>query len=134
MGVKDALSACDYLQWAYYHDIDLTFTYVQSDLDSCNALTVSYFNYALDVDQGLGYLAANQYLRKLLDSLKTLTGHLTFNQTFFFQHFRQLESAAEGPAVGADQGPVFYFYMTEQLYMRQLLSGLVGKANRAQYP
>ncbi len=27
MGVKDALNACDYLSWAYYHDIELTFDF-----------------------------------------------------------------------------------------------------------
>lgn len=27
-GVMDAVNACDYLSWAYYHDIDLTFQYV----------------------------------------------------------------------------------------------------------
>jgi len=32
------------------------------------------------------------------------------------------------------QGPKFYFFVTDQVYMRLLLSGLMGKANRAQYP
>jgi len=28
MEVKDGLNACEYLNWAYYHDIDLTFNYL----------------------------------------------------------------------------------------------------------
>lgn len=59
MEVMDAMNACQYLDWAYYHDIDLTFAYLQSDIDSCNSLSVSYYNYVLDVDEGLGYLASN---------------------------------------------------------------------------
>jgi hypothetical protein len=138
MEIKDAFNACDYLSWAYYHDIDLTFTFVQSDIDSCNSLANSYYNSVLDVDEGLGYLGANQYLRKLLDQLKTITGHINFRDTFFYKNFR--ERAMEPTSLdaslgaGADQQPVFYFYMTEQVYMRQLLSGVIGKTNRAQYP
>ncbi len=87
MEVMDALNACDYLTWAYYHDIDLTFSYLQSDIDTCDSLSNSYYNYVLDVDQGLGYLGANQFLKKILDQLKTLTGALQFHQTFFYQNF-----------------------------------------------
>lgn len=92
MEVKDALNACDYLSWAYYHDIDLTFTYLQSDIDNCNTLTNSYYNYVLDVDESLGYLGANQYLRKLLDSLKTITGNIHFRESFFFKNYRERQS------------------------------------------
>ena len=101
-------------------------------------LTNSYYNYILDVDEGLGYLAANQYLRKLLDSLRSLTGHLSFKETFFYQNFRDRKhehhSLDEALGSAADGQPVFFFYVTEQVYMRLILSGLVGKANRAQYP
>lgn len=141
MEVKDALNACDYLSWAYYHDIQLTFDYVPADIDSCNALTNSYFNYVLDVDESLNYLAANQYLKKLLDSLSTFTGHLQFEETFFFKNFMSHTLKEDRPyleegrfSLGADAGPRFYFYVTEQVYMRLLLSGMMGKANRQQYP
>jgi hypothetical protein len=139
MGVMDGLNACEYLQWAYYHDIELTFSYVQSDIDSCNALTTSYYNYYLDVDESLGYLAANQYLKKLLDSLNTVTGHLLFHETPFFKTYLRTKheslSLEEAVSLGlGDSSPRFYFYVTEQVYMRMLLSGLMGKENRAQYP
>jgi hypothetical protein len=84
MELKDAMNACDYLSWSYYQDIDLTFSYLQTDLDSCNNLANSYYNYVLDVDESLGYLGANQYLHKLLDQLKTITGHINFRESFFF--------------------------------------------------
>lgn len=67
MDVKTALNACDYLSWAYYHDIDLQFNVLKSDVNSCDAFTNSYYNLWLDVDEGLGYLAANQFLKKTLD-------------------------------------------------------------------
>jgi hypothetical protein len=59
MEIRDALNACDYLSWAYYHDIQLTFDFTVADIGSCNDLTNSYFNYVLDVDESLNYLAAN---------------------------------------------------------------------------
>ena len=43
-----------------------------------------------------------------------------------------LESSLGSAA--ADDQPRFYFYATEQVYMRMLISALMGKANRAQYP
>jgi hypothetical protein len=139
MEIPDALNACDYLSWAYYHDIDLTFTYAQSDIDSCNSLTNSYFNFVLDLDESLGYLAANQYLRKVLDSLMTSTGHKVFSETFLYSTIMSAKS--EHPheeshllSSSDSQGPKFYFFVTDQVYMRLLLSGLMGKANRAQYP
>jgi hypothetical protein len=139
MGVMDGLNACEYLLWAYYHDVELTFSYVQSDIDSCNALTISYYNYYLDVDESLGYLAANQYLKKLLDSLNTVTGHVLFHETPFFKTYLRTKheslSLEEAVSLGlGDSSPRFYFYVTEQVYMRMLLSGLMGKDNRAQYP
>jgi hypothetical protein len=87
MEIKDGLNACDYLSWAYYHDIALTFDFTVADINSCNDLSNSYFNFVLDVDESLNYLAANQYLKKLLDSLSTYTGHLEFKETFFFENF-----------------------------------------------
>jgi len=139
MGVMDGLNACEYLTWAYYHDIELTFTYAQTDIDSCNALTNSYYNYYLDVDESLGYLAANQYLKKVLDSLNTVTGHTLFHETPFFKTYLRTKhetlSLEEAVSLGlGDSSPRFYFYVTEQVYMRLLLSGLMGKENRAQYP
>ena len=59
MEIRDALNACDYLSWAYYHDVDLTFEYSLADINTCDDLTNSYYNYVLDVDESLGYLAAN---------------------------------------------------------------------------
>lgn len=59
MGVNDALNACEYLNWADYHDIDLSINYLQSDLTQCNSLTVAYYNFVLDLDESLNYLAAN---------------------------------------------------------------------------
>ena len=116
MEIMDGLNACEYLTWADYHDIDLTFTYLQSDIDSCNALAISYYNFVLDVDESLNYLAANQFLRKLLDQLKTLTGNLNFKETFFFQNYRQRNDEAHTLdatlGAAADQ-PRFYFYVTE---------------------
>ena len=117
MGVVDAMNACEYLTWSYYHDIDLQFTYTQTDIDSCNALSVSYYNYVLDVDQSLGYLGANQYLRKVLDQLKSITGHLAFKETFFYQNFMKSQEEphllSEGLGSTLDNEPRFYFYMTE---------------------
>lgn len=138
-GVMEGISACEYLTWAYYHDIDLTFVYAQSDIDSCNALTNSYYDYYLDVDESLGYLAANQYLKKLLDSLNTVTGHVLFHETPFFKTYLRTkhESLSLEAAINlglGDSSPRFYFYVTEQVYMRMLLSGLMGKDNRAQFP
>jgi hypothetical protein len=127
MGIMDALSACDYLSWAYYEDIDLQFNYMQADINSCDALTNSYYNYYLDVDESLGYLAANQFLKKLLDQLRTLTGHLSFKETFFYKHFLQRTRDEEHLGSALDDQPRFYFYTTEQVYMRLLLSGLIGK-------
>lgn len=87
MEVRDALNACEYISWAYYHQIDLTFTYSLDDINKCNDLTNSYYNYVLDVDESLGYLAANQFLKKLSDSLSSMTGGLHYHQTFFFKNF-----------------------------------------------
>ncbi len=89
----------------------------------------------LDVDESLNYLAANQYLKKLLDSISTFTGHLQFHETFFFKNFmshtlKEDRFGEERFALGADAGPRFYFYVTEQVYMRLLLSGIMGKENR----
>ena len=141
MEIRDALNACDYLSWAYYHDIGLTFDFSVVDVNSCNDLTNSYYNYVLDVDESLNYLAANQFLKKLSDSLSTLSGHMQFHETFFFNKFL-LQSRREDhlsleevrAQLTADNGPRFFFYMTEQVYMRLLLSGIMGKQNRAQYP
>ena len=95
----------------------------------------------LDVDESLNYLAANQFLKKLSDSLSSLTGSLHYHQTFFFKNYL-LQSKREDhltleeihAQLTADNGPRFFFYMTEQVYMRLLLSGIMGKLNRAQYP
>jgi hypothetical protein len=57
--VTQAMNACDYLSWAHYHDIALTFTFTETDIHTCDSLTVTYYNYFLDVDQSLGYLGAN---------------------------------------------------------------------------
>jgi hypothetical protein len=134
MDVKTALYACDYLSWAYYHDIDLTFSYMTADVTTCDQLTNSYYNLWLDVDESLGYLAANQFLKKTLDQLKSMTGHLAYHETFFYKHF--LSRSREDEMLGSvlDNQPRFYFYTTEQQYMRMLLSGLMGKANRAANP
>ncbi len=118
MGVMDGLNACEYLSWAYYHDIQLTFSYAQTDIDSCNNLTNSYYNYYLDVDESLGYLAANQYLKKLLDSLNTVTGHMLFHETPFFKTYLRTKhetlSLEEAISLGlGDSSPRFYFYVTE---------------------
>ena len=59
MEIKDALNACDYLAWSYYHDIELTFEISESDIDKCHSLQNSFYNYVLDVDESLGYLAGN---------------------------------------------------------------------------
>lgn len=138
MGIKDGLNACEYLTWSYYHDIPLQFAVMQGDLDSCNALAVNYYNYVLDADQSLGYLGANQFLRKLLDQLKTVTGHIAFQESFFYKHYlaarHEPHSLDEALGSAASTAPLFYFYMTEQVYMRQLLSALMGKTNRAQFP
>jgi hypothetical protein len=32
MEIRDALNACDYLSWAYYHDIALTFDFTVADV------------------------------------------------------------------------------------------------------
>jgi hypothetical protein len=137
-GVKDGINACDYLLWAYYHDIDLQFSYLQSDIDSCNSLKVSYFNYVLDADQSLGYLGANQFLLKIHDQLSTLTGHKQFKETFFYQTYLKAQEEphllSERLESTLDGQPRFYFYTTEQVYMRMLLSGLVGSTNRGLYP
>ena len=74
MEIRGALDACEYLTWSYYHDIALTFDFTIADVNSCNDLTTSYFNYVLDVDESLNYLAANQFLKKLSDSLSTMSG------------------------------------------------------------
>jgi hypothetical protein len=87
MEVRDALNACDYLSWAYYHDIELKFDFSVADVNTCNDLTNSYYNYVLDVDESLNYLAANQFLKKLSDSLSTFTGQMQFHETFFFNKF-----------------------------------------------
>ena len=138
MGVQEALSSCEYLNWAHYHDIDLQFSYLQSDLTQCDSLTVAYYNFVLDLDESLNYLAANQFLQKLLDQLKSVTGHLHFKNTFFYKNFRQnrheAHSLDEALGAAADNQPKYFFYVTEQVYMRLLLSGLMGKANRQQYP
>jgi len=64
-----------------------------------------------------------------------VTGHLHFKETFFYKNFRerQHEPHSLDDALGAagDSQPRFYFYTTEQVYMRLLLSGLMGKTNRA---
>ena len=67
--VSQAMNACEYLAWAYYHDIALTFAFTDSDVHTCDSLTVAYYNYFLDVDQKLGYLGANQYLKMILHQL-----------------------------------------------------------------
>lgn len=99
----------------------------------------TYYNFVLDIDESLSYLAANQFLAKLLDNLKTLTGHLSFQETFFYKNFRasrhephSLDEVVLG--AGAATGPLFYLYTTEQVQMRLLLSGLMGKLNRANNP
>jgi hypothetical protein len=103
MGVSDALNACEYMNWAYYHDIDLQFNYLQSDLTQCNSLTVAYYTFVLDLDESLNYLAANQFLQKILDQLKTVSGHLHFKNTFFYKNFRERrrESHTLDEALGA---------------------------------
>lgn len=72
--IPQSLSACEYLTWAYYHDINLQFAYTQTDVNTCESLAVTYYNYVLDVDEKLGYLGANQFLKKLLDQLRSITG------------------------------------------------------------
>lgn len=136
LGIRDAISACEYLEWAYYHDIDLQFQYLNSDITTCDALSNSYFNYVLDADENLGYLGANQFLRKVLDQLKTITGSINYKDSYFYKTYREQAQELHVESLGSalDDQPRFYFFTTEQVYMRMLLSGIMGKANRAQYP
>ena len=63
------------------------------------------------------------------------------HETFFYKNFL-LQTRREDhltleevkAQLTADNGPRFFFYVTEQVYMRLLLSGIMGKQNRAQYP
>jgi hypothetical protein len=71
--------------------------------------------------------------------LKTLTGHLSFQETFFYKNFRATKHEPHSLdevilAAGDTTGPRFYLYTTEQVQMRLLLSGLMGKINRAKSP
>lgn len=71
---EQVMSACDYLKWADLHDIALTFNYLSSDIDQCNAIINSYYSFVLDTDERLGYLGANQFMKQTLDQISHIAG------------------------------------------------------------
>jgi hypothetical protein len=46
----DAMEACRYLHWADLHEVELTLTYTQNDLDICTMLLGKVDQYFLTVD------------------------------------------------------------------------------------
>lgn len=63
---------------------------------------------------------------------------MLFKETFFYKNFRERlhepHTLDESLGAAADDQPRFYFFTTEQVYMRMLVSALMGKTNRGLYP
>ena len=60
---------------------------------------------------------------------------MAYQDTFFYKNFKPVDPEEHLLGSAASDGqPHFFFYMTEQVHMRQILSGLVGATNRGLYP
>ena len=128
------MSVCEYLKWADMQDIQLAFTYISSDVDNCNSVINSYYSYILDTDEKLGYLGANQFMKQTLDQISHINGQLQYKHTFFYlqnaEDITTSKSNDEKKANNAADKPVYFVYVTDELYQRMILSGIVGSDNR----
>ncbi len=61
---------------------------------------------------------------------------MAYEDTFFYKNFKPVDPEEHLllGSTASDGQPHFFFYMTEQVFMRQILSGLMGSTNRGRYP
>jgi hypothetical protein len=66
--------------------------------------------------------------------MKSLIGSMSYHHTFFYKQNgpKKSEPASLDDMIrnNADNKPSFFFYVTDEIYVRLMLSGMVGKTNR----
>jgi hypothetical protein len=124
-----ALNFCYYLQWADLNEIDLSIALQASDLTQCQSLIESYTQNTITVDQSIAYIASQTFLAQLRDKIKAATGLMDYKKTkFYLKHAsKSSDRGDEAHANNADDKPSFFLYVTEEINVRLLVSGLVGK-------
>ena len=63
--VGSAVEMCEYLNWAYYHNVELIFNYSLYDIDACNSLNKDLYFSQYNVSEQLDGLATVSFLTLL---------------------------------------------------------------------
>lgn len=131
MDVPTALSFCEYLKWADLHGVALSIDVTADDITKCDAIKTALYQFYIDQDTTLNFLASNTFLKQTHDQIKSHLSQINYKDTYFY---KQATLKSENAVLGdekyrnnADEKPSYFVMVAKDVNVRLIMSGLMGK-------
>lgn len=88
---------CQYLSWADLHNVFLTISFDQTDLDTCKNLDKVLINYAQFVDSKLNHLSSTQFMQYLHDHIQSVSGSIDYKNSLHYKKYQLRNDLSRRP-------------------------------------